>query len=269
MFGSIFRKFVRRPAPAANLSREEKKWDRELEEYRRDRPGATFAEFYAAKTMDKINSGGAHPTLGAKLNHNRPDRGPDREFRTTGKAIFRRQRSLFAVAARERVVDYGCGSLRLGVHWIEYLEPENYMGLDVTRDFLDIGIGLVGEAVIAQKKPHLAAISEASLAEAVAFGADFVFSHAVAFHVHPDEFGLYAANLVRIAHKTGTTLAVNAILADKKIRFRQRGWAHTLAFYNEAMKPLDFVAEHSKLAITDERAAKGPLYQATIEYRRA
>lgn len=38
-----------------------------------------------------------------------------------------------------RLVDIGCGSLRAGVHFVRYLEPGNYYGLDHNQSLLDAG----------------------------------------------------------------------------------------------------------------------------------
>lgn len=42
--------------------------------------------------------------------------------------------------SHHRLVDVGCGSLRGGVHFIEYLEPGSYHGLDINRTLIDAGL---------------------------------------------------------------------------------------------------------------------------------
>lgn len=37
------------------------------------------------------------------------------------------------------LLDVGCGSLRGGVHFIRYLEPGHYFGVDESRELLDAG----------------------------------------------------------------------------------------------------------------------------------
>ena len=37
------------------------------------------------------------------------------------------------------LLDVGCGSLRGGVHFVRFLEPDHYAGLDVHKDLLDAG----------------------------------------------------------------------------------------------------------------------------------
>jgi SAM-dependent methyltransferase len=40
---------------------------------------------------------------------------------------------------RHRLLDVGCGPLRAGVHFIRYLEPGHYFGIDRRADWLEIG----------------------------------------------------------------------------------------------------------------------------------
>src|SRR5260370_28821072 len=39
--------------------------------------------------------------------------------------------------ADHSLLDIGCGCLRGGVHFIEYLEPDRYVGLDINQPLLD------------------------------------------------------------------------------------------------------------------------------------
>ena len=242
--------------------------DKGFEDYKRSNPGATFAQFYVDKALRTINAGDAHSTLGTRLYDKRPESQGESDFREAGRAAFARYRKLLKMNPQHKLVDYGCGSLRLGIHFIEYLEAGNYMGLDVTRDFIDIGVSAAKD-LVARKYPELDAISPASLAMAAAFEADFVVSNAVSYHVHPDETDDYFANLARICAKPGARLMFDAKLADEPVRFRERGWAWPLRFYVERLAPLSFVTAHKLSTIKDERAGVAPMQSAVLEFRRA
>jgi SAM-dependent methyltransferase len=49
---------------------------------------------------------------------------------------------------RHSLLDIGCGCLRGGVHFIRYLEPGNYVGVDINQSLLDAGydveLGIAG-----------------------------------------------------------------------------------------------------------------------------
>ncbi len=51
--------------------------------------------------------------------------------------------------------DIGCGSLRGGLHFIAYLEPGNYCGLDVNASLIDAGFVEIEEAQLADRKANL------------------------------------------------------------------------------------------------------------------
>ncbi len=57
---------------------------------------------------------------------------------------------------QHRFVDYGCGSLRLGKPVVDYLAPENFIGMDVTQRFLDLGRDFLGPDLLSVKRPDLA-----------------------------------------------------------------------------------------------------------------
>src|SRR5829696_7156995 len=38
-----------------------------------------------------------------------------------------------------RLIDIGCGPLRAGIHFVDYLDPGNYYGIDVNGTLLDAG----------------------------------------------------------------------------------------------------------------------------------
>ena len=62
-------------------------------------------------------------------------------------------------------VDYGCGTLRIGVHVIEHLGRGAYWGFDIDEAFLDKGRELIGAQTYIEKAPHLRVVSPASVAE--------------------------------------------------------------------------------------------------------
>ncbi len=52
-------------------------------------------------------------------------------------------------------LDVGCGSLRGGVHFVRYLEPGHYSGMDKSKEFLDAGMSELRENDLIDKRPVL------------------------------------------------------------------------------------------------------------------
>jgi SAM-dependent methyltransferase len=57
--------------------------------------------------------------------------------------------------------DIGCGCLRAGVHFIKYLDPGNYFGIDMEQDLINIGIEQeLGKKLYNEKKPEFITSAE-------------------------------------------------------------------------------------------------------------
>jgi len=82
-----------------------------------------------------------------------------------------------------KLLDVGCGSLRGGVHFIRYLDPGNYFGIDVSPSLLDAGYDAeLGSAGLQERMPreNLRCTSEFDVGFDVQFDcalAQSVFTH--------------------------------------------------------------------------------------------
>lgn len=211
-----------------------KKDDQIFAEYKTKHPEVTFAQFYAQGVADLVRNGKSHATLGANLDKHDV-------WWQAGEKPFAKYCRMHTISKDTKVVDYGCGSLRIGAHFIRYLNPNCYFGLDVISDFYEIGQQLIGEDLLREKAPAFGAISEESVRRAVEFNPDFVYSSAVAYHVHPSDAPAYYANLKRIVHKSGSVLFMDASICDEEFRYRQRSWAWPLDYYLENLDSLDYI----------------------------
>ena len=95
-------------------------------------PAGTFKEFDAPTLLSaRLAARAGHNSLGPRIKKERVE-SAERAFH-----------SLVALGVRpgDKFVDYGCGTLRLGVLFIEYLEPDHYFGLDIDERILTRGRG--------------------------------------------------------------------------------------------------------------------------------
>jgi SAM-dependent methyltransferase len=241
-------------------------WDAEFTAFKEENPDATFAQYYASSAIRKINAGQAHSTLGAKLYKRGSD--GEKDFWTAGQKAFERYKRISEIEPSKKVVDYGCGSLRLGIHFIQYLDRGHYFGLDVTNDFFQLGQQIIGEEILSEKQPSLSVIDEAGVERAAAFGADFVISNAVSYHVHPDETASYFRNLTILASKPGARLFFDVKISPKPLRFRERGWAWPLEVFVEGLPELRFVQRHGQSKRQDQRTNNELVELGVLEFRR-
>ncbi len=194
--------------------------------------GGKFSDFYAWQITRKLDSGRAHRTLGAR----RFD--ADNIFGNVAKhdalSLQRRRPDHLidhiielGLERGSTLVDYGCGSLRLGQHLIDWLDPDKYWGLDVTDRFFNDGLEMLAPGCSASKRPQLRVINPETLDEVRAAKPDFIMSIAVLKHVPESELDNYFDNLCGLAHETTTiaiTFAESAV--EKRISGKSWSWSH-------------------------------------------
>jgi SAM-dependent methyltransferase len=81
-----------------------------------------------------------------------------------------------------RLLDVGCGPLRAGIRFVDYLEPGNYYGLDVNASLLEAGYDLELPEPLRKKLPrdHLRATDRFDCD----FGVEFDFAIAQSLFTH-------------------------------------------------------------------------------------
>ncbi|MCV9963062.1 class I SAM-dependent methyltransferase [Pararhizobium sp. BT-229] len=198
-------------------------------------PGGQFSKFSTEAIRKSLEKGTAHATLGPTLKS-----GTDwREAGVTGaKRIYDRCQ----IDHEAKLCDYGCGSLRVGVHIIERQAAGCYFGIDVSQYLVDTGEQLVGEELVREKRPVLGTIDD-KLDEVIAAGIDVAFSYNVASHVHPDEQDNFISNLKAICHKPGSQLLLHVLTCHEPMRVQQSGWAWKRSQYLDWLAPLRLVDE--------------------------
>jgi SAM-dependent methyltransferase len=81
-----------------------------------------------------------------------------------------------------RMLEIGCGNLRAGRLFIDYLEPGNYYGIDISPDILLAAQDTIAEQGIAARLPHLTLVTDLRLQFLPDAGFDFVHAHSVFSH---------------------------------------------------------------------------------------
>ncbi len=80
-----------------------------------------------------------------------------------------------------KLLDIGCGCLRGGVHFIDYLDAGNYFGLDINSSLIEAGKIEVNDAGLSHKFPNLLVDDEFSFGR---FGDKFDFMLSVSVFTH-------------------------------------------------------------------------------------
>jgi SAM-dependent methyltransferase len=81
-----------------------------------------------------------------------------------------------------RMLEIGCGNLRAGRLFIDYLDPGGYYGLDISPDILLAAQRTLAEVGLQEKLPHLTLVRDLKLAFLPADHFDVVHAHSVFSH---------------------------------------------------------------------------------------
>ncbi|MFG3255602.1 class I SAM-dependent methyltransferase [Streptomyces sp. NPDC048172] len=86
------------------------------------------------------------------------------------------------LAPSHRLLEIGCGNLRAGWRFIDYLEPGHYYGVDISPDILLAAQRVLAERGLQHKLPYLCAIGDMRLAHLPDATFDVVHAHSVFSH---------------------------------------------------------------------------------------
>lgn len=217
----------------------------DFENWKKRNPAGSFKDFYAQAEEIELGKNRIHPTLGGQLTT-----GP---YEEAGLPIFRSLTRL-GLKADDVCVDYGCGTLRIGLHLIRFLQREAYFGLDISAKLLEEGRTLIGKKLWEEKAPRLRVISPESLAEVAAAKPSLVFSNAVLIHVHPGELTEYLDNLIDLTGAPGRAFIFSRWTHGETIQTSGHSWAHNKARLEELVRRRGV----SFSVVSDEPAKSAP-----------
>jgi hypothetical protein len=196
--------------------------------WKRRHPLADFKDYFLEIAQSHLARGLSHPTLGHNLSGG--------AFATSGQKTFPSLARRYGIEPDDTCVDYGCGTLRVGVHAIRYLNPSRYWGMDISTFFLAQGLELIGNELALKKFPNLRVISPATIAEAAAAKPKFLFSVNVLLHIHPSEISEFFANILSIIRCNGLAVVAGQWTEGRTIQVARQSWIHSEADLRKAVQ---------------------------------
>ncbi|MBN1442300.1 MAG: class I SAM-dependent methyltransferase [Planctomycetes bacterium] len=152
------------------------------------------------------------------------------------------------LAPHHSLLDIGCGPLQGGLAFIEYLEPNNYVGIDRRPEPLAEGYRLLATHDLVHKNPRLIVSDTFGRRELNGSQFDFAWSCQMLYHLDPET--IHACFEHVTGHlKSGACLYGDIIGYPNKVTDRA-SWngykfhLHTLEFLKNAAREHGLVMEH-------------------------
>ncbi|MDA2806912.1 class I SAM-dependent methyltransferase [Nocardiopsis suaedae] len=107
------------------------------------------------------------------------------------------------LSPEHRLLDIGCGNLRAGWRFIEYLDEGNYYGIDISPDILASATDVLAERSLQAKLPHLTLTRDLTFSFLPEGRFDVVHAHSVFSHSPIEVVDEALANVGRILAPKG------------------------------------------------------------------
>ena len=196
--------------------------------WKRNHPSADFKDYFLEIAHRDLARGLPHPTLGHNLSGS--------AFPLSGQKTFPSLARRYGVGPDDTCVDYGCGTLRVGIHAIRYLNPGRYWGMDISALFLTQGLELIGSELARTKRPNLRVISAATLVEAAAAKPKFLFSVNVLLHVHPGELSEFMTNILSVIQGNSLAVVTGEWTERRTRQVARQSWIHSKTDLRQAVR---------------------------------
>lgn len=143
-------------------------------------------------------------------------------FEHTQASSARRERGLYDLSVAEsyvdflreqgllpehRILDFGCGFARIGVPLIRYLNPGNYIGVDLSRERIRLAEEYITKEGLADKSPQfIVAPRSNDLSYLAQASFDFIWARAVFGHMPPADIKTCLAGLRPLLKTAGVLI---------------------------------------------------------------
>ncbi|MEZ5670404.1 MAG: class I SAM-dependent methyltransferase [Alphaproteobacteria bacterium] len=100
-----------------------------------------------------------------------------------GGQIHRDYLVAHGLLAHHRLLDFGCGMLRSGLHFIRYLDDNRYVGVDISGHRVERGIRLLSDHGIPADRFETHVVGDCRLRELTGQTFDYVWANSVVTHM--------------------------------------------------------------------------------------
>jgi SAM-dependent methyltransferase len=166
------------------------------------------------------------------------------------------------LAPDHQLLEIGCGTLRAGQYFVEYLDSGNYYGIDVSPDAIEEGKSILGDELLETKQPNLIVNEDLRFTELRDETFDFIHSIGVFTHIPPATVREAFENLPNIMHEDSLFYASFNIdgRVPAGIKISRKSFEYT----EQELKELA-TQSGLKLEVVDDLPMSSNIPQTTVE----
>ena len=151
----------------------------------------------------------------------------------------------FGMKPEHKLHEIGVGQGRAAQFFVDYLEPGNYSGNDISQERLRMAEELLGLKHLDEKKPNLIVNRDNSFDWLDGRKVDFIWANAVFGHMPPEDVEGIIANIAKVMHETTAFYyTVRGATADTEVRRGSvKDWMRDHAFWENLAGRYNFQVE--------------------------
>jgi len=123
----------------------------------------------------------------------------------------------YGLLPQHKLLDYGCGQLRLAYHLLDYLEPKNYVGVEISKSRVEIGKLFLDANGHKDKQYSTIIVEDCFLKELNNNKFDFVWAYSVFTHMPKEDILQMLQSLKPLLSENGQFLFSFSHLKKTKI----------------------------------------------------
>ena len=209
--------------------------------------GTSYAEYYADR-MDRIVT--RNPDWGLNLNK-------------LFQLEYLKTRDL---TPQSTLLDYGCGALAAGIHFIGYLESGKYVGLDISWEVLREGGRRLERTGLTGQLPNLYLFDGDLAAILGERQFDFLWAQSVLTHMPPEDILALLRDVRCHMHGSSQLFTTFAHTAGKPRQKQFKDWYYNREFFIDAAAAHSFDVEFmSDWNHPDDRAGNDMMARFTLK----
>lgn len=135
--------------------------------------------------------------------------------------------------SKAEFLDYGCGALASGMHFIDFLDTGKYTGVDISLEAVKEGIKRVENRELANKKPIVKLIKSGEIQELIGKKFDVIWAQSVFTHLPPNESEKIISELKSFISPAGRFYLTFCITHSQIEQRNYKDWFYPISFFEE------------------------------------